>query len=270
MAVIAQAKPRAFAARLWLLLLCLATAALRRARAQPDSNGMMNIPQPIDHIIIFRTTHVVSSPFNYNTNAPWTVKEVIISCARGISRFHQHRLWPGWAELRGRRHQPVIPTRPDAAFIDTGENRNIPPHNITPKLLSFLRDLRSFPNGTHNCYTLQPLTAGNKYLIRATFLYSNYDGLNSPPVFDLYIGVNLWARVDVWRANGIFWEAIVVLPDNFVQVCLVNTGTGTPFISGLELRPLKSSLYPQVNATQGLNLLTRHNFGPTDVTDIVR
>jgi len=60
------------------------------------------------------------------------------------------------------------------------------------------------------------------------------------------------------------------MPDDFVQVCLVNTGSGTPFISGLELRPLKSSIYPQVNLTQGLVLLVRRNFGPTDSIDIVR
>ncbi|TVU19669.1 hypothetical protein EJB05_35832, partial [Eragrostis curvula] len=45
--------------------------------------------------------------------------------------------------------------------------------------------------------------------------------------------------------------------------------TGTPFISGLELRPLKNSLYPQVNAMRWLNKLNRVNFGPTDATYIV-
>jgi len=33
--------------------------------------------------------------------------------------------------------------------------------------------------------------------------------------------------------SAIILEAIVLVPDDFVQVCLVNTGTGTPFISGL-------------------------------------
>ncbi|CAL4901105.1 unnamed protein product [Urochloa decumbens] len=65
-------------------------------------------------------------------------------------------------------------------------------------------------------------------------------------------------------------EAIVVVPDDFVQVCLVNTSTGTPFISGLELRPLKNSLYPEVNETQGLVLQHRSNFDPADNTDVVR
>jgi hypothetical protein len=62
-------------------------------------------------------------------------------------------------------------------------------------------------------------------------------------------------------------EAILVAPDDFVQVCLVNTGSGTPFISALELRPLKSSLYPQANATQGQGLLLsyRINFGADEI-----
>ncbi|PUZ65101.1 hypothetical protein GQ55_3G196300 [Panicum hallii var. hallii] len=62
-------------------------------------------------------------------------------------------------------------------------------------------------------------------------------------------------------------EAIVVVPDDFVQVCLVNIGSGTPFISALELRPLKRKLYPQANATQGLVLLGRANFGLTSASE---
>jgi hypothetical protein len=65
-------------------------------------------------------------------------------------------------------------------------------------------------------------------------------------------------------------EAIVVVPDDSVSVCLVNTGAGTPFISGLDLRPLKSELYPQVNATHGLVLEKRFNLGPTDASRYVR
>ncbi|CAD6333147.1 unnamed protein product [Miscanthus lutarioriparius] len=69
-------------------------------------------------------------------------------------------------------------------------------------------------------------------------------------------------------AGVVVLEAIVVVPDDFVQVCMVTTGSGTPFVSVLDLRPLKNSLYPQVNATQGLVLLSRINFSPD--TDGVR
>ncbi|CAN6997896.1 unnamed protein product [Brassica rapa subsp. trilocularis] len=52
--------------------------------------------------------------------------------------------------------------------------------------------LRSFPEGQRNCYNLFNLTANSKYLIKATFLYGNYDKLNQLPSFDLHIGANKW------------------------------------------------------------------------------
>jgi hypothetical protein len=131
--------------------------------------------------------------------------------------------------------------------------------------------VRSFPGGARSCYTLRSLEAGLKYLLRATFMYGNYDGLRRPPVFDLHVGVNFWTTVNVTEAdNPVIPEAIVLVLGDSVQVCLVNTGSGTPFISGLDLRPLKSTLYPQANETQGLVLVGRMNFGPTEITDIVR
>jgi hypothetical protein len=151
----------------------------------------------------------------------------------------------------------------DAAFIDAGSTHNISSEYIYAELSRRYLNLRSFPDGVRNCYTLRSLVAGIKYLIRAFFKYGNYDGLRRPPVFDLYIGVNFWTVLNV-TIQGTWVEATVVVPDDFVQVCLVNTGSGTPFISGLDLRPLKSSLYPHANATQGLNLMARLNYGPTD------
>ncbi|VAH09497.1 unnamed protein product [Triticum turgidum subsp. durum] len=119
--------------------------------------------------------------------------------------------------------------------------------------------------GTRSCYTLQSLVAGLKYLIRAKFWYGNYDGLDRAPVFDLHVGVNYWTTVNISNANTpVIYEIIAVVPGESVQVCLVNTGSGTPFISALDLRPLKNGLYPMANATQGLVLHTRANFGRDD------
>ncbi|OEL26038.1 hypothetical protein BAE44_0012943 [Dichanthelium oligosanthes] len=98
-------------------------------------------------------------------------------------------------------------------------------------------------------------------------MYGDYDGLARPPIFDLYIGVNSWTTVNITESDtAVIVEAVVVVPDDSVQVCLLNTGSGTPFMSGLDQRPLKNSLYPQVNAMQGLVLLGRMNFGPSDYT----
>ncbi|TVU20527.1 hypothetical protein EJB05_36740, partial [Eragrostis curvula] len=164
---------------------------------------------------------------------------------------------------------------PDDAFIDTGSNHNISAEYVTPQMSRRYYNARSFPDGVRNCYTLRSLVAGRKYLIRAAFLYGNYDGLGRLPSFDLYVGVNFWGTVNISSPDATgtdILEAIVVVPDDFVQVCLMNTGSGTPFISSLDLRPLKSTMYPQVNTMQGLSLFDRYNFGPTDYTlaDIVR
>ncbi|KAK1699303.1 hypothetical protein QYE76_016000 [Lolium multiflorum] len=161
---------------------------------------------------------------------------------------------------------------PDAGFTDddaAGTSQNISANHITPQLSRRYHDVRSFPDGTRNCYTLRSLVSGRKYLLRAAFLYGDYDGLGRPPIFDLHIGVNYWKTVNVSDAGvEVTAEAVVVVPDDFVQVCLVNTGGGTPFVSALELRPLKMKAYPQANVTQGLVLDYRLNVGPA--TGIVR
>ncbi|KAI5019610.1 hypothetical protein ZWY2020_044498 [Hordeum vulgare] len=163
----------------------------------------------------------------------------------------------------------------DAAFTDAGTNHNISAEYITPSTARNWYTVRSFAAtagaGARSCYTLRSLVPGLKYLIRARFKYGNYDGLDRPPVFDLYVGVNLWMTVNITGPDTtMITEAIVVVPDDFVQVCLVNTGAGTPFISGIDLRPLKKTLYPQATATEGLVLLGRLNFGPVEPTDIIR
>ncbi|EEE64421.1 hypothetical protein OsJ_19265 [Oryza sativa Japonica Group] len=159
----------------------------------------------------------------------------------------------------------------DDGFTDGGSFHNISAEYFAPALSARYYNVRSFPDGARNCYTLRSLVAGHKYLIRATFMYGNYDGLSKLPIFDVYIGVNFWMMVNITDpAGSTLLEAIVVVPDDFVQVCLVNTGTGTPFISGLDLRPLKKKLYPQATETQGLSLFGRWKFGPTSNTEIIR
>ncbi|CAL4890003.1 unnamed protein product [Urochloa decumbens] len=160
----------------------------------------------------------------------------------------------------------------DHGFISSGENRDISGDYIKPSLAQRYYNVRFFPDGTRNCYTLRSLVAGNKYFVRAAFYYGNYDGLNMLPVFDLYMGVNYWHEVQFSDAGATNWmDIIVVAPADYLQVCLVNKGMGTPFISGMDLRPLKSNLYPEANASQSLVLINsnRFNMGPTD-NSIVR
>ncbi|RWW44540.1 hypothetical protein BHE74_00049690 [Ensete ventricosum] len=152
----------------------------------------------------------------------------------------------------------------DAQFTDTGVNRNVSPAYSSVLARRFLT-VRSFPDGARNCYTFKSIIPGLKYLIRATFLYGNYDLKSSPSVqFDLYLGVNLWKTINVTDPSDNFLtEAITEATADLISVCLLNTGRGTPFISGLDLRPMAASLYPLVNASRSLVLLDRFNMAPT-------
>ncbi|XP_034696054.1 putative leucine-rich repeat receptor-like serine/threonine-protein kinase At2g19230 [Vitis riparia] len=133
----------------------------------------------------------------------------------------------------------------DAKFIDTGINYNVSNEYVDENTDQQLKDIRNFPEGDRNCYALAPGQGKNhKYLIRAWFMYGNYDSKNQPPVFKLYLGVDEWATVNITNASVIIRKEIIHIPTtDDLDVCLVNAGSGTPFISVLELRQLNDSIY---------------------------
>ncbi|XP_076921825.1 putative LRR receptor-like serine/threonine-protein kinase At4g29180 [Bidens hawaiensis] len=158
----------------------------------------------------------------------------------------------------------------DESYVTNGINKNISleyayPNN--PNLPQPLSDLRTFPQGNKNCYTLRPNGGKSSLnLIRATFMYGNYDGQNKLPEFDLYLGVNLWLTVKFKHDSDIIvTEIINVALDDTLSVCLVNTGRGIPFISGLELRPLNGSIYKTTpDIPKSLILFKRLDIGYTN------
>ncbi|PQQ10684.1 putative LRR receptor-like serine/threonine-protein kinase [Prunus yedoensis var. nudiflora] len=149
---------------------------------------------------------------------------------------------------------------PDGDYIDTGINQNISSEYMYPKYpnLPFpLSDLRSFPLGNKNCYTLRPEAGkGSLNLIRASFLYGNYNGESKLPEFDLYLDVNFWST-----------EIIGFARSDSMHICLVNKGLGTPFISALEFRPLNSSTYgTEYGTSASLVLFKRLDIGSSNGT----
>ncbi|KAK4839339.1 hypothetical protein QYF36_021135 [Acer negundo] len=148
----------------------------------------------------------------------------------------------------------------DAAFIDSGTGKKILPEFQagTQKQWWYVR---SFPEGIRNCYNLN-LIKGSKYLIRATFLYGNYDEQDKFPRFDLHIGPNYWESVKIESASFVVKKEIIhVLSSSYLYFCLVNTGSGTPFISALEMRLLKDTIYKTQSGS--LNVFARFDIGPT-------
>ncbi|KAF7134797.1 hypothetical protein RHSIM_Rhsim08G0229900 [Rhododendron simsii] len=152
----------------------------------------------------------------------------------------------------------------DAGYIDTGTN-----HYISSDYMSDvsrrLSNLRSFPDGIKNCYTFHPPQAGgDKYLIRASFMYGNYDSKNQPPEFELYLDGDQWDTIKFDDASdAVRAEIIHNVPatSTYIHVCLVNTRLGTPFISTLELRRLDTSIYKTNSGS--LKLFTRIDVGST-------
>ncbi|GMI82110.1 IMPAIRED OOMYCETE SUSCEPTIBILITY 1 [Hibiscus trionum] len=124
--------------------------------------------------------------------------------------------------------------------------------------------VRSFPQGDQNCYNFT-LGKGDKYIIRASFLYGNYDGENTVPQFDIRFGPNLWATVYLDNTSR-SWEIIHVLESKYSYVCFVNTGNGVPFVSVLELRLLpNTTIYTTQFQTESLSLWRRLDVGlPSD------
>ncbi|XP_024022495.1 putative leucine-rich repeat receptor-like serine/threonine-protein kinase At2g19230 [Morus notabilis] len=141
----------------------------------------------------------------------------------------------------------------DANFTETGENRGISPAYKEQNNQQQLWNLRSFPEGSRNCYTLKPLAEenGTRYLVRAGFLYGNYDNKGRLVLeFDLYIGVELWATVVIEDSETPINKEITYVPSSDrIHICLVNTGNGIPFISLLELRPLQDDIYASESGT---------------------
>lgn len=91
-------------------------------------------------------------------------------------------------------------------------------------------------------------------------MYGNYDAKSQFPEFDLYLGVNKWNTVKLMDVSNITTFEIIHVPQsNYIDVCLVDTGSGVPFISVLELRQLNNNSY--ITQTGSLELFMRLDYG---------
>eukprot|EP01018_Ginkgo_biloba_P026476 Gb_40646 [translate_table: standard] len=150
---------------------------------------------------------------------------------------------------------------PDDLFNQTGNKETMKDSFSSAAQPSQLQTLRSFPQGVKNCYVLQPLEEGTKYLLRATFVYGNYDDLNSPPTFDLLLDANLWDTISLLNVEILIKEIISMANSSSINVCLARSSNQNPIISSLELRPITQIMYGSVTENYALLLLERTNFG---------
>ncbi|XP_022954336.1 probable LRR receptor-like serine/threonine-protein kinase At1g05700 [Cucurbita moschata] len=148
----------------------------------------------------------------------------------------------------------------DAEFIDTGEIKNISAEFKNKTSENQFRNLRSFPVGIRNCYTIRtPKSGRNRYLIRVSFMHGNYDG-EARPTFDLALGVGYWDSVVIKNGDTRVTKELIHVPLlDYVQICLIDVGKGVPFISAIEIRTLDNSTY--VAESGSLMLHERLDYG---------
>ncbi|XP_010555501.1 PREDICTED: probable LRR receptor-like serine/threonine-protein kinase At1g51820 [Tarenaya hassleriana] len=153
----------------------------------------------------------------------------------------------------------------DANFVDSGVPGMIQ-NGYRPYSSKWLWYVRSFPEGTRNCYNLNA-TQGEKYLVRAIFVYGNYDNRSEWPIFDVYIGPNKWTTVDLNASKSGQTNEIIHIPrsDN-LQVCLVKTGNTTPVIATLQLRPTSKDIYKSQDGSLALFIRNYLSNGTTKLT----
>nr|TKR65832.1 leucine-rich repeat family protein [Populus alba] len=155
----------------------------------------------------------------------------------------------------------------DVNFI-YGEVASISVANETRKQYT---TVRHFPADSRKyCYRLD-VTSRTRYLLRATFLYGDFDNNNVYPKFDISVGPTHWSTIVISDANTIeSIELIFLASSSSISVCLSNATTGQPFISTLELRQFNGSVYFTAYENQFyLSVSARINFG-ADSVDPVR
>ncbi|KAK3433480.1 hypothetical protein EUGRSUZ_D01371 [Eucalyptus grandis] len=148
---------------------------------------------------------------------------------------------------------------PDDQFA-FGERANVSLANETRAPYT---TLRYFPADDRKyCYTLN-VTTRTRYLIRATFLYGNFDSNNVYPNFEISLGPTFWSKIVISNASTIeVRELIFLTSDPTISVCLSNATMGNPFISTLELRQIGASMYSTGFENQFyLSTSARINFG---------
>jgi len=115
------------------------------------------------------------------------------------------------------------------------------------------------------CYTLN-VKARTRYLVRATFLYGNFDNSTVYPKFDISLGATLWSTIVISNSDMLEVEELILLAQSSsISVCLSNASTGLPFISTLELRQFNGSIYyTDFEAETFLKVSARINFGASN------
>ncbi|KAG6554563.1 hypothetical protein Mapa_003942 [Marchantia paleacea] len=136
----------------------------------------------------------------------------------------------------------------DSAFTAAGVSGAVSGTNsqLSWPLNSTLRDFRFFPERRpKQCYQMAVLENAT-YIVRAMFLHGRHPLLEMPVSFAVTINATMWISLEfndsstLGFTNPVVKEAVIRSAGTVVYVCLVpGPGSGSPFISSLELRRIQ-------------------------------
>ncbi|XWS76097.1 hypothetical protein CRYUN_Cryun01aG0147800 [Craigia yunnanensis] len=130
----------------------------------------------------------------------------------------------------------------DDTFISTGNTTTI---EYIEGTSSSSVPIRFFPESQgHNCYKLPVENIPSMVLVRAQFVYKNYDRRWKPPAFSVSLETAITSTVNLTNKDPWTEEFIWPVSKDTLSFCLhaIPDG-GSPVISSLEVRPLPQGAY---------------------------
>lgn len=133
---------------------------------------------------------------------------------------------------------------PDTDYIGSGNTSTID-NDDDRSTFSSGHYVRFFPDPrARKCYKLPLKNSSSSVLIRAVFVYKNYDKLGKPPAFSVSIGTAITSNVNLSFNDPWIDEFVWKVDKEIVSFCLHSIPeSGYPLISSLELRPLPRGAY---------------------------
>ena len=133
---------------------------------------------------------------------------------------------------------------PDSAYISTGSTTSIgytEGNNSSSTVTA-----RFFPGSQgRNCYRIPVKNMSSLVLVRAQFVYKNYDGRGKAPAFSVSLGTAVLGTMDMTEKDPLVEEFVwPVNKKETLSFCLLGVKhKGSPLISSLEVRPLPEGAY---------------------------
>lgn len=131
---------------------------------------------------------------------------------------------------------------PDTTYVTTGKTTTI---TYSEGSSSLNISARFFPNsGRRKCYRIPANNSTTLVLVRAKFVYKNYDGLGKPPKFYVSIGTSIASTINLAEDDPWSEEFLWTVNMDTLPFCLIAMPKGgSPVISSLEIRPLPQGAY---------------------------